>query len=55
VILFPAGLIGPILGWSSWGLIAGEALAALMLKRINPYSIHVTMARSNSQVAQSKQ
>jgi hypothetical protein len=42
VILFPAGLIGPILGWSSWGLIAGEALAALMLKRINPYSIPVT-------------
>lgn len=39
LILFPAGLIGPIAGWSSWGLIAGEALAALVLKRINPYRI----------------
>ncbi|MEW6113444.1 MAG: hypothetical protein AB1664_15035, partial [Thermodesulfobacteriota bacterium] len=37
-----AGFIGPILGWSSLGLIAGEVLAALMLKRINPYSIPVT-------------
>jgi hypothetical protein len=42
LVLFPAGLIGPILGWISWGLIAGEVLAALMLKRINPYSIPMT-------------
>ncbi|MEW6531664.1 MAG: glycosyltransferase family 2 protein [Thermodesulfobacteriota bacterium] len=42
LILFPAGLIGPMLGWSSLGLIAGEVLAALMLKRINPYNIPVT-------------
>ncbi|MEJ2717094.1 MAG: glycosyltransferase [Deltaproteobacteria bacterium] len=41
LVLFPMGVVGPVIGWASYGYLGSLFLTALLLRTLNPFPVSV--------------